>query len=312
MNKTVKVAAAQIAPVYLNRERTVDKVCRTILEAGENGAQLVVFPETIIPGYPYWAMVKDPSSSLKAFHRELSLQAVEIESPKMDPIFSAAEKAGCYAVIGINEKAGGTLYNTQIFINPDGFVIGKHRKLMPTSHERMVWGWGDGTDLQVWQTPIGILGGLICYEHTNALYRYAIQAQGEQIHVAGWPGGMPEINDIMDAAIRHYAFEAQAFVISSTSIITPEIISALGEGESVSRLSPGGGYSAIVDPTGQYLAGPATEGETILYAELDFTRIVEIKRIVDSAGHYARPDVVHLVVNRKKQSPLIFEENEND
>lgn len=306
MEPIIKAAAAQIAPVYMDRDGTVNKICQTIQEAADNGAQLVVFPETIIPGYPYWAMVKDPSSSLKFFHRELSLQAIDMGGPEIGRLCRAAQNAHCFAVIGVNEKDGGTLYNTQVFIDSKGSIIGKRRKLMPTSHERMVWGWGDGTDLNVWKTSIGVLGGLICYEHTNALYRYAIQAQGEQIHVAMWPGGMPEISDIMDAAIRHYAFEAQAFVVSATSVLTSEIISALGEGESVSRLSPGGGYSAIVDPAGQYLSGPATEGETILYAELDFMRIVEINRIVDSAGHYARPDVAHLVINRSKQSPLIF------
>jgi len=175
---------------------------------------------------------------------------------------------------------------------------------VPTSQERMVWGRGDGRDLSIFDTPHGKLGALICYEHSNALYRYALIAQGEEIHVANWPGGLPWINGIIDAAIRHYAFEAQAFVVNSTAVLTEEIIAALGSGGSVGRLKPGGGYSAIVAPTGRFLAGPVEDQETILYADCDFGLIADMKMIVDSAGHYARPDVVRLVVNRAAQRPL--------
>jgi aliphatic nitrilase len=167
----------------------------------------------------------------------------------------------------------------------------------------MVWGRGDGADLKVWQTPLGTLGALICYEHSNALYRYAVQAQREQIHVATWPGGIA-INSIIDAAVRHYAFEGQCFVINVTAILTPEIIAELGSGE---RLKPGGGYSAILGPRGDFLAGPVENQEGLIYAELDFDRIADIKMVVDSAGHYARPDVVRLHLDQTHQRPLIIE-----
>ena len=158
----------------------------------------------------------------------------------------------------------------------------------------MVWGRGDGRDLQVFSTEFGKIGGLICYEHSNALFRYALQVQGEQVHVASWPGGMPFINHIMDAAVRHYAFEAQSFVISVTSILTEEIIANLGIGGSVDRLKPGGGFSLIIDPRGNCLASSKEAEEEVFYADLDFDQIVDAKRIVDPVGHYSRPDVVRL------------------
>lgn len=297
MGRTVRVAAAQMAPVFLDAGATVEKVARQILEAGQNGAQLIAFPETVIPGYPYWSLVLDPLS-IRAFNRDLFNQSVEIPSRATDRLARAAKQANCYAVVGLNERAGGTLYNTQLFLSNRGEIVGRRRKLVPTSHERMVWGQGDGSDLSVLDTPHGRLGALICYEHSNALYRYALVAQGEQIHVANWPGGLPWINGIIDAAIRHYAFEAQAFVVNSTAILTEEIIAALGRRGSVERLRPGGGYSAIVAPAGKFLAGPVEDKETILYADLDFDAIADMKMIVDSAGHYARPDVARLLLRR--------------
>ena len=297
------MAAAQMAPVFLDRDATVEKTCRAMVEAGRNGAQLVAFPETFVPGYPYWALVLDPLST-RHWNRRLFEQSVEIPSPATEALCGAAREAGVYAVVGLDEREGGTLYNTQLFIGPGGEIVGRRRKLVPTSQERMVWGRGDGRDLSIFDTPHGKLGALICYEHSNALYRYALIAQGEEIHVANWPGGLPWINGIIDAAIRHYAFEAQAFVVNSTAVLTEEIIAALGSGGSVGRLKQGGGYSAIVAPTGRFLAGPVEDQETILYADCDFGLIADMKMIVDSAGHYARPDVVRLVVNRAAQRPL--------
>ena len=307
MSSKLTVAAAQLAPVFLDRDATVEKACRTMREAGAAGARLVAFPETYIPGYPYWSLVLDRMSTGRTFDRKLFAEAVEIPSPATKALCAAAQAAHLYAVVGLNERDGGTLYNTQLLLGPEGDIIGRRRKLVPTSHERMVWGRGDGRDLQVWPTSLGRLGALICYEHSNALYRYALQSQGEQIHVANWPGGVPGINSIIDAAIRHYAFEAQAFVVNATAVLTDEIIAALGSGGSVDKLAPGGGYSAIVGPLGQFLAGPELSKETLLLAELDFERIVDAKLIVDSAGHYARPDVVRLVLNRHPHGVLEFE-----
>jgi aliphatic nitrilase len=304
MGRTVKAAAAQLAPVFLDRAATVAKTCDAIAEAARRGAQIVAFPESFVPGYPYWALTRDPMS-IRDFNRRLFDQAMEIPGPECVTLAAAAKAAGCHVVVGLTEREGGTLYNSQLVIGADGRVLGKRRKLMPTSHERMVWGRGDGRDLEVWRTELGTLGALICYEHSNALYRYAIQAQGEQIHIANWPGGIA-IDGIIDAAARHYAFEGQCFVINVTAVLTPAILAELGDG--ASRLNAGGGYSAIIAPNGRFLAGPATEGETILYADLDFDAIVDMKMIVDSAGHYARPDVVRLHVDRRPQNSLIVDD----
>lgn len=307
MTETFIAAAAQLAPVFLDRDATVQKACDAIHEAGQAGARLIVFPETFIPGYPYWTLVHDPLGSRSRFFRPLYEQAVTIPGPAVTALCAAARKAKCFAVVGINEREGGTLYNTQLFIGDDGSVLGRHRKLVPTHHERMTWGRGDGSDMAVFRTALGTLGGLICYEHANALFRYAIQAQGEELHVANWPGGMPWIDEIVDAAIRHYAFEGQCFVVSTTSILTPAIIAALGDGGSVGRLRPGGGCSAIVAPGGRYLARAEPDVETLIYAEIDPAAIGDWKQLVDSTGHYARPDVVRLHLDTRPRRPLVLE-----
>lgn len=302
--RRVRVAAAQVAPVFMDRAATLAKAVDTVREAARNGAELVVFPEAFVPGYPYWAMALDPMS-INPFLQRLYVEAVEIPSLALEPLRAAAREAGISVCLGLSERAGGTLYNSQLFIGPDGELVGRRRKLVPTSHERMVWGRGDGTDLSVFELPFGRTGGLICYEHANPLFRYALSAQGEEIHIAMWPG-LAGISSIIDAACRHHAFEAQAFVISVTSIVTPEILAALGSGGSVEKLEPGGGYTAIVAPRGDFLAGPLRDGEAILYADLDPALIDKAKSIVDTSGHYARPDVVTLHLNRSAQTPLVI------
>jgi aliphatic nitrilase len=299
---SVKVAVAQLAPEFWDRDRTIAKACSAIAEAGRQGARLVAFPETFVPGYPYFAMLLPPTQINKHV-ATLYREAVQVPSPATAALCAAAKQAQCYVVMGLHERRGGTLYNAQLFVGPDGAILGCRRKLMPTSHERMVWGRGDGSDLDVYATDLGTVGGLICYEHSNALFRYALQGRGEQIHVANWPGGLASINDIIDAAVRHYAFEGQAFVLNATSVLT-EASLALLEPELRDKLHVGGGYSGILSPRGRWLAGPVLEGEALIYAELDFQLIDSMKSIVDSAGHYARPDVVQLKINRKPQSPI--------
>ena len=305
MPTNVKVAAAQLAPVFLDREATTDKACEAIAEAGGEGAKLVAFPETFLPGYPYFALFLPPTQ-INGYMQRLYDQAVTIGSETTDALCAAAREAECMVVMGLNEREGGALYNSQLFIGADGTILGNRRKLVPTSHERLVWGRGDGSDIQLYDTEFGKVGALICYEHTNPLFRYAVQGQGEQIHIANWPGGMAGINDVIDAAVRSYAFEGQTFVINVTSILTEEMIAGMDAtlGDLAEHLSPGGGYSSILSPRGKHLAGPLEDAEGILYAELDFADIDRVKAIVDGSGHYARPDVVKLKLKRKKRRPL--------
>jgi predicted amidohydrolase len=298
----IKVAVAQLAPVAFDRDRTIAKAVSTIEEAARNGARLVAFPEAFVPGYPYFALHLPPTQinpHVAALYRE----SVQIPSPAVDALCAAAARANCCVVMGLHERRGGTLYNSQLFIADTGAILGCRRKLVPTSHERLIWGRGDGSDLNVYPTPLGVLGGLICYEHTNALFRYALQAQGEQIHIATWPGGLPGIHDIVDAAARHYAFEAQCFVLNATAVFTDASLAALDPAVREQH-AIGGGFSGVISPRGRWLAGPVLEGEALIYAELDFAAIDAVKAIVDSVGHYARPDVVQLKLNRTPQSPL--------
>ena len=314
MGATVKVAAAQMAPVFMDREATVDKICGLILEAGAEGAKLIAFPETIIPGYPYWVWTRwvnllDPASAGK-FNRELFKQSVEVPSPVTDTLCAAAKAADCYAVVGLNERDGGTLYNSQLFIGPAGEIVGKRRKLIPFSDEKLIWGRGDNADLHVFSTPFATLGGLICAEHSNALFRYALQAQGEQIHVASWPGGIKYLMPVMDIFIRHYTYEAQAFVVNATSIITQEIIEYLGPSSNPGQMETGLGYSAIVGPGGVYLAGPEHDKEGVLYADLNLDHLIDLKLTLDLVGRDSRPDVVRLLLRQtdSHQRPIVIEE----
>lgn len=304
MSQKTTVCAAQIAPVYMNREATTDKIVASILEAGKQGARLVVFPETVLPGYPYWTLVHAPFSARGKFARVLYEQAVTVGSDTVRRLQQAAIDAGSVISVGINELEGGTIFNSQLLIDADGTILGCRRKLVPTHHERITWGRGDGTDLSAYDTAVGKVGSLICYEHTNPLFRYAIQSQGEQIHIANWPGGMPWTDDLIDAAIRSYAIESAAFVISTTSILTTDIAEYLGQ-EACAPLKMGGGVSAIVAPGGKYLARAQPDTETLLTAELDFGLIADWKHIVDGNGHYARPDVVKLHVNQSRQINVV-------
>lgn len=294
------LCAAQIAPVYMDKAASAAKVVETIEEAARLGARLIAFPETVLPGYPYWTLIHDPLSARQKFARILYEQAVRLDGPEVDAIRSAARAAKCVAVVGINEVDGGTIYNSQLVVDADGTVLGCRRKLVPTHHERITWGRGDGADLQVFETRVGRVGALVCYEHTHPLFRFALQAQEERVHIANWPGGMPWTDALIDASIRSYAVEGGSFVVSTTSIVTPEIARYLGE-EAASKLQMGGGASAIVAPGGKYLARSEPDREQLLCAEVDVGAIAEWKHIVDGNGHYARPDVLQLRVNRARQ-----------
>jgi predicted amidohydrolase len=303
----VTAAAVQAAPVFLDRDATVEKACRLIGEAGERGARIVVFPETFIPGYPFWP--RDHSGParapiLKAFVHYFR-HSVAIPSPQTDAMCAAARRANAYVVMGLSERDseyGGSLYNTMLFIGPDGRILGKHRKLVPTYGERCIWGMGDGSTLQVFPTEYGNLGGLVCYEHHMVLTRYALMAMGERIHAAVWPMHR-YLRNIVDAACRQYAFEGQVFVITASSYMNADMVPDWFELKETSYWDAAGG-SGIIGPLGNYLAGPSYDKEEILVAELDFDQIIQAKSIVDSVGHYSRWDVLSLNVNTAKYAPI--------
>lgn len=301
-SKKVTVAVAQLAPVFLDTKATVEKACKAILAAGKKKTKLIVFPEAFVPGYPYWAMSLSPFS-INSFNKKLFGEAVVIPDDSTKKLCESAKKAVCAVAIGIHEREGGTLYNTILFIGENGKITGKHRKLIPTSHERMIWGRGDGSDLTVFETSLGKMGGLICFEHANCLFKYALQGQGEQIHISLWPGGFDSISHKIDASVRSYAFEGSCFVLNATSVLTKSTLKALGKGGN--DFTEGGGYSAIVGPNGKYIAGPETTKETVLYAEIDLSELATSKMIVDTAGHYTRPDVVSLNINSQKQQAIV-------
>lgn len=301
----IVVAAAQYSPVYLDLAASTRKACTLIREAASQGARLIVFPETFLPSYPYWSLVIDPYTARQTYFPRLYDQAVTLGDETTQTLCAAAAENNCVVVMGLTEKDGGTLYNSQMVIDADGTLLGCRRKLVATHHERMSYGGGSGSDLRVFDTALGKLGALVCFEHANPLFRYAVQAQGEFIHVANWPGGLPWTDDIIDAATRQYAFEAQCFVISVTSCLDAAFLETLGD-HARGILREGGGCSSIIGPGGRVLARAEGGGEQMLYAELDPAVVAQWKQMVDSFGHYARPDAVQLHLHATKPQPLLI------
>lgn len=308
----VKLAAAQVAPVFLNREATIEKACRIIIEAGENGAQIVGFPECYIPGFPHWyQFFKTEDDETKLFYKELFKNSVVIPSKATDDLCAAARESGAYVVMGLNEKEEGTmgtLYNTQLFISNKGEILGKHRKIVQTLYERMVHMRGDGSTLSVFPTEYGELGGLICGESINSLAHFVLIAKGEKIHVHNWPAFATKeeqfLPETIDFRMRYHAFEGKMYVISVTGIYSEEMKDILCKNpEARETIVNDGGHSSIVGPNGVFLAGPVA-GESVIYAEADLERIVDAKRLHDVLGHYNRFDIFKLTVDEEVLIPL--------
>lgn len=311
---TVKVAAVHAASVYLDRERTLEKATGLVAEAAAAGAKLIAFPESFVPGFPFWISTHTPTEAAPLF-QALFQNAVEVPSPAVEQLAAAARAADAHVVMPMTERAGGTLYNTVLYLDNHGEIIGRHRKLQPTHVERSIWGRGDGSDLVVCETPFGRVGGLTCWEHTMDLVRYSLACMGEQIHVAVWPAvsavthnpNSGLFDSITEAAAKHHAVSNQTFVINVQSRVDEEAIERLGLTGRPDMIRTGGGWTAIIAPNGQVLAGPHTDDEAIIYADLDMAMIMKAKYACDSVGHYARPDVVRLSINRSTYS--VFEEH---
>ena len=299
----VRVAAVQATPVFLDREATTDKACALIKEAAAGGARLVAFPESFIPTYPDWVW-RTVSWADTRYVRLLYENSVEVPGPIVDRLGEAAAEAGTYVAMGVNEIDGGTLYNTLLYLGPDGRLLQRHRKLVPTGGERLVWGMGDGSGLAVVRAPFGVIGGLICWENYMPLARAAVYAQGVDIYLAPtWDN-----SEVWVATLRHIAREGRVHVVGvapcQRGSDVPEVLRGDlygGEEDWMSR-----GFSTIVAAGGDLVAGPVTEREEILYADLDVEAARAQRRQFDPVGHYSRPDVFRLEVDTRLRRPVEF------
>ena len=309
-----KLAIVQKAPVFLDKQKTIELAVECIEEAAANHAELVVFSEAFIPGYPAWIWRLRPGGDWglsEELHQRLLRNAINIDSDDLQPLFKAAKQHHVTIVCGIEERdnklSQTTLYNTIITIGPDGELLNKHRKLMPTNPERMVWGFGDASGLKVVGTPAGRIGSLLCWENYMPLARYALYAQGVEIYIAptydsgeGWIG-----------SLQHIAREGCCWVIGCGCIMKGSDIPAdFPEKDSLypdsnEWINPGD--SVVIAPGGEILAGPMHEETGIIYHELDLEKVSNAKRALDVTGHYSRPDIFQLHVNTQAQSPCLFE-----
>jgi nitrilase len=303
-----KVAVVQAAPVAFDRERTLEKVGSLAREAAGKGARLVLFPEAFVSAYPrgldFGAVVGSRTDEGREDFRRYWESSVDVPGPSVEHLAKTALSNRIYLVVGVIERDGGTLYCTVLFFAPDGRLLGKHRKVMPTASERLVWGFGDGSTLPVFDTELGKLGAVICWENYLPLMRAAMYAKGIEIYCAP----TADARDSWIASMRHIAVEGRCFVLSCNQFQRRSDFPAdyrTGFGNDADTVLCRGG-SCIVDPFGNFLAGPNTEGEGILVAEIDRAQIVRGKYDLDVVGHYARPDIFQLRVDeRPKQSVTI-------
>ena len=305
----VKVAAVQAASVFLDREGSTEKACRLIRGAGRNSARVIAFPEGLIPAHPVWYHHHPATSAIaNRLATELFKNSVEIPGPEIEALCAAAREVNAYVVMGVCEKLPrtiGTMFNTQVFIGPDGKLLGKHQKLMPTVGERLVHMGGFGDTLGAVQTEFGPMSGLICGENSNPLAIFALTAEATRIHVMSWPNHFPASGDPMRnrVAIDSQAFAqmSKAYVVSACGTVDEDMIRMLEvgpEGAKFLRNPDRCGGSVIVSPASRIIAGPMGAEEGILYAECDIEIGIRMKLRHDFAGHYNRPDIFQLHVNR--------------
>jgi nitrilase len=306
-----RVAVVQAAPVLFDREASVKKACRLAADAAAQDARLILFPETFIPAYPrglgFGTLVGSRSAAGRRTWQRYWANAVDVPGPATEALGTAARQAGAYLVIGVVERdaqfSRGTLYCTLLYFNPEGHLVGKHRKLKPTGAERLIWGEGDGSTLTVLDTELGVMGGLICWENYMPLARMAMYGQGVELYLAP----TADARDSWQATLRHIACEGRCFVLGCNQFVTRSMYPADLEGvedlaDAPEILCRGG--SAIVSPFGEYVSGPLYDEEGMLVADLDLAEVTRGKFDFDVVGHYARPDVFNLVINQEPAPPL--------
>lgn len=304
----VRIGAAQVAEVYLDREATVENDCRYIREAGERDLDLLAFPEFHVPSRPTWYRFLD-DVDFEEYYARLFDQAVTVPGPATDRLGEAAAEAGVAVVVGVTEKeadTAGTMYNSLVFVDADGELLGRRRKLVPTIDERLFHTGGTGEDVRTFETSVGTVGGLMCGEHTNQLAKFATLAEGEAIHVGAWPAFHYWDRERREAFIagvsREHAIAGGVPVVVATGVLTDELAAAIG----LDDADTDSGTAAVIAPDGTYLAGPKWVGEGIVHAEFDLADRTRAKAFHDPIGHYNRFDVFTLEVDRSPQEPVVF------
>lgn len=321
-----KAAAAHVAPVFLDREKTVAKTCDLIREAARNGARLIAFPETYIPAFPVWSALWAPIRNHEFFVR-LAEQALVLPGKELTRLCEAARSHGIIVSIGVNERSDasvGCLWNANLLIGEDGQVLNHHRKIVPTFYEKLVWANGDGAGLKVCDTRIGRIGMLICGENTNPLARYTLMAQGEQVHISTYPpvwptrepgaGGNYDLASAIRIRAGAHSFEAKAFNIVSSGFMDRTMRDALIKVDPAAAEvldSTPRAVSVVIGPSGEPVSDMLRDEEGILYHEIDVNLCVEPKQFHDVVGYYNRFDIFDLRVNRTRLKPISFEERES-
>ncbi|MCV7328707.1 nitrilase-related carbon-nitrogen hydrolase [Mycobacterium cookii] len=296
---TIRAAAVQLRPELYSRDGTIERVVAKIDELATRGVQFATFPETVVPNYPYFSFVQPPYQMLPEQIR-LMQEAVTVPSPATQAIADAASRAGMVVSIGVNERDGGSLFNTQLLFDADGALIQRRRKITPTYHERIIWGQGDGSGLRAVDSAVGRIGQLACWEHYNPLARYALIADGEQIHSAMFPGSI--FGDLFarqaEVQVRNHALESGVFVVVATAWLDPDQQAQLmaDTGCPIGPIS-GGCFTAIITPQGEPLGEPLRSGQGEVIGDLDFTLIDKRKAFMDSVGHYSRPELLSLLID---------------
>ena len=309
-----KVAVVQAAPVFLDLNATLEKGIALIEEAAGNGARLIGFPETWLPGYPWWIWLNSPIDGLR-FVRQYHENSLRKDSPQLQQLCEVARENNIFLVMGASERDGGSLYIAQFFIDTQGVLLDVRRKLKPTHVERTVYGDGHGNNLSVYETELGRIGGLCCWEHLQPLSKYAMYAQNEQVHIGAWPtfslySGKayslgPELNMAVSSV---YAAEGQCYFLAPCGVVSADMVELMADTPAKQELlPPGGGHAMIFGPDGAPLCNYLQEdAEGLLYADIDLSAISIAKSFADPAGHYSRPDVTRLLLNTAPALPVEF------